>query len=61
MAVEVIGHDPDVYIKRTCKKCGSILQYVPNDIETDTHRSYDGSTDTYQYITCPTCKSKVTH
>lgn len=38
-----------------CKKCGSLLEYEPRDVESiQTHINEYG-----KYITCPVCKSEI--
>lgn len=57
--VKVIGKDPRAVYAVTCKSCASILEYVRADVTVSVHRYYDGSSDNYKYVKCPTCNNKV--
>lgn len=59
MAIEVLGKDDGSYKKATCRNCGSILRYLPVDVESYEKRDYTGDLDTYYFISCPSCKDKV--
>jgi DNA-directed RNA polymerase subunit RPC12/RpoP len=59
--VKLISTTPhhSVVKESICKNCGSTLEYTPSDINSYTARSYDGSSDTYNYIICPNCNHEV--
>lgn len=57
--VQVVGKDPAVVKRKTCKHCSSILEYLPIDIRKGKSYDYTGSYDIYKYITCPTCNEQV--
>ena len=59
--VKVISTDPhrSVVKEIVCKNCGSTLQYVPKDVESERHYDYLGDSDEYRFITCPSCSHKV--
>lgn len=61
MVVKVIETKPDhSVVKRcVCQNCGVTLEYVPKDVKQHTHTDYTGSTDTDDYIKCPSCKEWV--
>lgn len=57
--IKVVGNDPSVVKQVTCKHCGSILEYMPCDIEEGATRAWRGGRDLYHYIECPQCKNHV--
>ena len=57
--ITVIGIDKSIFKQVTCRKCASILEYVPNDIETRTVTDYTGGRDITKFIQCP-CGNEVT-
>jgi DNA-directed RNA polymerase subunit RPC12/RpoP len=59
MAVEKVGDDDRAKRRVTCRDCGSILEYLPRDVEHKTHHDYSGGSDTYSFIKCPECKATV--
>lgn len=59
MAVKKVGDDPAVIKRATCKRCGSILEYVPRDVESRTSVGYSGTRDTDHFIRCPECNERV--
>ena len=42
-----------------CHKCGSTLGYVFTEIQERRTVDYDGSRDTYRFISCPCCENEV--
>lgn len=58
MAVEVIGKDDSKYRKVTCDNCGSILRYLPNDVQNKSVYSF-GESEVVSYIVCPECERLV--
>jgi len=57
---KVIGQDQSVYKKKTCKNCGAINEYVPNDlIDIKTNRDYLGDYDIYKGFNCAGCGKEV--
>lgn len=59
MAVEKIGDDATAYRQATCKRCGSILRYLPKDVKHAMDSDWTGGHDSYSYIKCPECKNTV--
>lgn len=43
----------------TCKHCGSVLRYLPNEVKVGYSTDYTGSTDRHKYIECPVCDEQV--
>jgi hypothetical protein len=56
---KVVGVDNTVAKRCTCKKCASIIEYLPIDILTEVSKDYSGGRDVYSFITCPTCSNTV--
>ncbi len=57
---EVIGHNPEVGKKISCKGCGAVIRYYRNDIkEIKVNWDYLGDYDVVDAITCPQCKKHV--
>lgn len=59
MAVKKVGDDPKAARRVTCRRCGSILEYLILDIQETSSRDYDGGLDTHQFIQCPQCQIHV--
>jgi Pyruvate/2-oxoacid:ferredoxin oxidoreductase delta subunit len=59
--VQIIDATPhkSVVKEAICKNCGVTLQYVPNEVTSETHHDYGGGSDTYHYIKCPGCGKKT--
>lgn len=57
--VKVIGTDPKVYKTITCRKCASMLEYLPIDVKEYSCRDYSGGSDGKEWIVCPTCNNEV--
>lgn len=57
--VNVVGKDDLLYKRITCRKCASILQYLPIDLKSRTSKDYGGGTDYVEFIVCPTCANEV--
>jgi len=59
--VRVIDPGPDVSVVKevVCRGCGATMEYVPNDIQSQTYREIDGGSDTRHYITCPQCNKEI--
>lgn len=62
MAIKVVDPEPDPKVVRnvTCRECGSRLEYLPIDVQKRDYKDYDGGSDTYYWIDCPTCRKQVT-
>lgn len=58
--VKVVGRDERKVKRVTCKSCASILEYTESEVRSSVQYDYGGGSDTYRYITCPSCGSKVT-
>ena len=59
MGINIVGKDPSVVKRVTCRNCGSILEYTPVDEKKDYSSDYTGGRDTYSYISCPCCGKQV--
>jgi len=57
--IKVIGNDPDVVKRCTCKNCATILEYTQSDVDTHHGKDYSGGSDGYEYILCPVCWKEV--
>lgn len=59
--ITIINSAPaaSVVKRMVCQECGVTLEYTPKDVKSCTHADYTGSKDTYYYIECPACSSKV--
>lgn len=43
-----------------CWNCNAQLSYVHADVKEKIHYDYGGGSDSYKYITCPSCNTDVT-
>ena len=59
MAIEKVGDDPESKRRVTCRNCGSVLEYLPIDIESRTVTDYTGDSEIVRFIRCPVCKKEV--
>jgi ribosomal protein S27E len=59
MSIRKVGQDEAVTKRVTCRKCGSILEYLPVDVQHGTSTDYTGVSDTYSYIKCSECNNTV--
>lgn len=57
--VNVVGKDDNIYKRITCRKCASILQYLPTDLKGRTSKDYGGGNDYVEFVVCPTCSNEV--
>lgn len=56
----VVGRDESVYKKLTCRHCGSINQYAPNEVRTLREgRDYSGGSDGAEGFNCANCGEEV--
>ena len=46
--IKVVGNDSSVVKQVTCKQCGSILEYMPCDVEAGETIDWRGDMDIYQ-------------
>lgn len=58
--ITIIGKDPSVAKRITCRNCGSILEYHTKDVTEVIGKDYGGGTDIRNYIICPVCAKEVT-
>jgi len=57
--VEIVGKDESLKLRETCRKCGSILEFYPNEVKS--HSGYCmGDYETTFHIQCPTCSNDIT-
>jgi predicted RNA-binding Zn-ribbon protein involved in translation (DUF1610 family) len=61
MTVEIVGKklDPEVIKKTSCRSCGVILKYTPNDVKARHGTDIGGGPDGEEWIDCPSCGKKV--
>jgi hypothetical protein len=57
--VQIIDKDERHVHECTCRNCASRLRYTRSEVESYRHTDYGGGTDTYHYITCPSCGKRV--
>jgi uncharacterized protein with PIN domain len=43
----------------TCEGCASIIEYVKNEIVSQSYKDIDGTTDMSHHITCPECHKPI--
>lgn len=60
MAVRVIDISKEVEKEVTCKGCGAILGYTPNDLKRRNGTDYGGGPDGREWINCLNCGKEVT-
>jgi hypothetical protein len=51
----VVGTDPSVQRRATCRSCAAIVEYSQNETREVTTRDYAGDTDVHRELTCPRC------
>lgn len=57
---KLIGQDASVYKRITCKKCGGINEYLPNEVRVlYKGRDYGGDTSITEGFNCAQCGSEV--
>ena len=59
MTVVAVGFDESYAKQITCNKCGTILQYRPQDVTHGKHTDISGCTEAYNYILCCSCCYQV--
>ena len=57
--VQIVGKDPTVIKRVTCRKCSSILEYTLNEVQQFKSYDYGGGCDIVRYVPCPCCSHKV--
>ena len=57
----VVGRDESVYKKLTCRHCGSINQYAPNEVRTlrEGRDDYSVGSDSVEGFNCAGCGKEV--
>lgn len=55
----VVGKDPSMIKRCTCKNCASVIEYKGYEVKQLKSTDYSGCTDIYKYIVCPTCFERV--
>jgi hypothetical protein len=50
---------PEVEKRVTCKNCGRVLAYVPNDVLSYNGRDYSGGPDGCEWVPCPCGKKAI--
>ena len=57
---KVVGHDQAVYKRTTCRHCGAINEYTPNEIrDIKTNHDYLGDYDVYKGFNCAGCGKEI--
>lgn len=57
---KVVGHDQAVYKRTTCRHCGAINEYTPNEIrDIKTNYDYLGDYDVYKGFNCAGCGKEI--
>ncbi len=61
MTVRVLEEkpSPEVEKKITCRHCGRMLAYVPNDVQERHGTDYSGGPDGSEWVNCPCGKPAV--
>jgi hypothetical protein len=57
----VVGQDPGVAKRKSCRGCGSIVEYYINDVKRRDGRDYSGGADGEEWVDCPNegCGHKI--
>ena len=56
----VVGKDQTVYKRITCKHCGAINEYTPNEVRTLWERKdYSGGSDGAKGFNCAGCGTEI--
>lgn len=57
---KAVGQDASVYKRITCRKCGCINEYLPNEVRVlYKGRDYDGGMSVTEGFNCAQCGSEV--
>ena len=57
---KVVGHDQAVYKRTTCRYCGAINEYTPNELrDIKTNHDYLGDYDVYKGFNCAGCGKEI--
>lgn len=56
---KVVGFDPKLVKRCTCKSCSAIIEYTDNEVCRWVHYDYGGGSDYVYEIICPNCGNKV--
>ena len=59
MMITVVGQDDSVTKRATCRNCGAIIEYTPNDLQEQQTRDISSCADTEFYLKCPQCGNHV--
>lgn len=59
MTIEIVGKDMSLAKKITCRHCGSILSYMPADVQRILVLDISGCSELKQFIVCPCCGKEV--
>ena len=57
--IKIVGKDESLVERITCKRCSSILEYLPADEKRESGRDYGGGSWEVVSINCPCCGSSV--
>jgi hypothetical protein len=59
--VKIVKIEPHSSVVKECicGKCGATLQYTPIEVSEVYIRDYTGGGETYNFINCPNCASRV--
>lgn len=59
MAITVVGKNPAMVKRCTCRNCASDLEYTVADTRCDYSTDYTGGRENYRYLICPACSARV--
>lgn len=57
---KIIGQDTTVYKRSTCRKCGAINEYAPNEVRVlYKGKDYTGCTEVTEGFNCGQCNNEI--
>lgn len=57
--IRIVGHNSNIFVKTTCLKCASILEYTPGEVCSRRVGSGSRGAVMEYFIFCPNCKFEV--
>lgn len=57
--IKIVGYDESVTKRSTCRRCGAIVEYTPDEIKDKLESDYGGGKDVVNYISCPGCRGDI--
>lgn len=55
----IVGKDDTVKKRATCRKCSSIVEYLPIEVKKYSGRDISGGPDGKEWIDCPCCQEEI--